>query len=118
MSLRLHAITLADAGHVPTPTDGRHTGAFAEVRDDITFVPFRDLSAVVSDRKGFALEELTPADVDQHRAIVDGLFRRAAVLPAPVGAVFRSAAVLTRWVGLHRSEEHTSELQSRFGISY
>jgi hypothetical protein len=101
MPLRLHAITLADAGNAPIPADGRATGAFALVRDDIHFIAFRDLGAVVSDQKGFALEEVTPADVDQHRAIVDGIFRRAAVLPAPVGAVFRTPDVLTRWMELH-----------------
>lgn len=101
MALRLHAITLADAGQQPTPSDGRLTGAFAVVRDEIQFVPFRDLTAVVSERKSFALDEMTAADLETHRQIVDGLFRRAAVLPAPPGSVFRNPDVLTRWMELH-----------------
>src|SRR5437879_4446939 len=99
--LRLHAITLADAAHAQMPADGSHPGTFAPVREDIRFIPFRDLCAVVSDQKNFALDDPTPADVDQHRNIVDGIFRRAAVLPAPVGAVFRATDVLTKWMELH-----------------
>ena len=78
MALRLHAITLAEAGHAEQPTggDGRPTGAFAAVRDDIQFISFRDLSAVVSDQKGFTLDEVTPEEIERHRAIVDGIFRR------------------------------------------
>jgi hypothetical protein len=103
MALRLHAITLAEAGNAAQPSggDGRPTGAFAAVRDDIHFISFRDLSAVVSDQKGFTLDEVTPEEIERHRAIVDGIFRRAAVLPAPVGAVFRAPDVLTRWMELH-----------------
>lgn len=103
MALRLHAITLADTGHAQSQpaADGRPTGAFAMVRDDIHFIPFRDLSAVVSEQKTFTLDEVTPADADQHRAIVDGIFRRGAVLPAPVGSVFRAPDVLTKWMELH-----------------
>jgi hypothetical protein len=103
MALRLHAITLADAGHAPQPTtpEGRPTGAFAAVRDDIQLIPFRDLCAVVSEQKAFMLPEVTQDELQRHRAIIDGIFRRAAVLPAPVGAVFRAPDVLTRWMELH-----------------
>ena len=36
-----------------------------------------------------------------HRAVVDAVFRHAAVLPAPVGVVFRAPDVLKRWMELH-----------------
>ncbi|HEY4303949.1 MAG TPA: GvpL/GvpF family gas vesicle protein [Gemmatimonadaceae bacterium] len=101
MALRLHAITLADGAQAETPRDGRQTGMFAAVRDDIEFIPFRDLCAVVSQQPTFALEDTTPADVERHRIIVDGIFRRTTVLPAPLGTVFRAADVLTRWIELH-----------------
>jgi hypothetical protein len=101
MALRLHAITLADGAQAEAPRDGRQTGMFAVVRDDIEFIPFRDLCAVVSDQKTFALDEATPAEVERHRIIVDGIFRRTTVLPAPFGTVFRAADVLTRWMELH-----------------
>ena len=101
MALRLHAITLADAAQVEKPRDGRQTGMFAAVRDEIEFIPFRELGAVVSTQKTFGLDEATPAEVERHRTIVDGLFRRSTVLPAPFGTVFRAADVLTRWMELH-----------------
>src|SRR4051812_21446150 len=101
MALRLHAIALADGAHAETPADGRHTGMFAAVRDGIQFIPFRDLYAVVSEQEAFALDEPASEDVARHREIVDGIFRRTAVLPAPFGTVFRAPDVLTRWMELH-----------------
>ena len=101
MALRLHAITLADGAQAEAPRDGRQTGTFAVVRDGIEFIPFRDLCAVVSEQATFGLDEATPAEVERHRVIVDGIFRRATVLPAPFGTVFRAADVLTRWMELH-----------------
>src|SRR5207247_2556093 len=43
----------------------------------------------------------TPDLISRHRSIVDAAFKRAAVLPAPVGVVFRAPDVLTRWMELH-----------------
>jgi hypothetical protein len=105
MPLRLHAITMADAQ--PDAGDGAPLGMTAERHGngpgglELHLVPFRDLAAVVSDQKAFALDEGGPAAVEQHRAVVDAIFRRAAVLPAPVGVVFRSPEVLKRWMELH-----------------
>lgn len=96
MALRLHAITLAES-HQAAPTDGDSAAG----TDGTSLVPFRDLSAVVSEQKTFTLDEATPAAVDRHRAIVDAMFRRGTVLPAPVGAVFRGEDVLKRWMELH-----------------
>jgi hypothetical protein len=101
MALQLHAITLADAAHAPSPAEGRATGAFPSIELQTSLIPFRDLCAVVSDQKAFALDETMPAEVERHRVIVDAVFRRTAVLPAPVGTVFRTADVLTRWMELH-----------------
>src|SRR5581483_537425 len=97
MPLRLHAITLVDAPHEAgaPATDGN--GSHSETM----IVPFRELCAVVTERHAFALEEPTPGEVDRHRAIVDAVFHRSAVLPAPVGAVFRNPDVLKRWMELH-----------------
>jgi hypothetical protein len=74
---------------------------FAVVREGIQFVPFRDLSAVVSEQADFGLTEPVESDVERHREIVDGIFRRTTVIPAPLGTVFRNAEVLTRWMELH-----------------
>jgi hypothetical protein len=98
MALRLHGITLADVDHresIPNAT------AEMMVLAPTARIPYRDLCAVVSEQKTFVLDEISPALIDGHRAIVDAVFRRAAVLPAPVGVVFRSQDVLTRWMELH-----------------
>jgi hypothetical protein len=64
-------------------------------------IRFRDLCAVVSEQKAFALDETSSDAIATHRGVVDAAFRRAAVLPAPVGVVFRAPDVLKRWMELH-----------------
>jgi hypothetical protein len=102
MALRLHGITFADA-HLETAGDGTGTGSGTGTGtwSGTLLVPFRDLCAVVSEQKVFAIDQATPADVERHRAVVDWLFRRVSVLPAPVGVVFRAPEVLRRWLELH-----------------
>jgi hypothetical protein len=98
MALRLHAITLAEVDlreAIPNMT------AEMAVLAPTSRITYRDLSAVVSEQRAFLLDETSAAEVEKHRAIVDAVFRRSAVLPAPVGVVFRAADVLTRWMELH-----------------
>ena len=90
MSLRLHAVTTVDSTDQPLALVG---GARAVV--------FRDLAAVVTDRDKFALDEVSDEITNAHRAIVDGVFKTQVVLPTPVGIVFRTDHVLTRWLELH-----------------
>lgn len=122
MPLRFHAITMADTsshgangdgspgGHHPredAPTLGV-TAAFrvsgppgADAGIQTSLIPFRDLCAVVSEQKAFSLDERTAEAIALHRTVVDTVFRRSAVLPAPVGVVFRAPDVLKRWMELH-----------------
>jgi hypothetical protein len=93
MALRLHAVTMADAQAAPPEADG----AGLSVR----LVPFRDLCAVVSEQKAFGLDDPSSQAVAAHQAVVDAVFRQRAVLPAPVGVVFRASDVLKRWMELH-----------------
>jgi hypothetical protein len=90
--LCLHAIVLAD-GHALPEVPGATGG--------IKLVSYRDVAAVVSDQKTFALEDVDSARIELHRAIVDTLFHSVPVLPAPVGVVFRSADAINRWMELH-----------------
>ena len=90
MALTLHAVTPTEsAAGAFTPPDGTQQ------------VVFRDLAAVVSEREKFALDENADGVIDQHRAVVDAIFRRQVVLPTPPGIVFRTEHVLTRWMELH-----------------
>lgn len=90
MALRLHAVTVVDSAH---ESHVLHDGARA--------IAFRDLAAIVTDREKFALDDPDPALADQHRAIVDTVFKNQVVLPTPAGIVFRTEHVLTRWMELH-----------------
>jgi Gas vesicle synthesis protein GvpL/GvpF len=120
MPLRLHAIMMSETphganGHGPeSGTTGaqpramgvtaafRLSGSFgADPAVQTSLIPFRDLSAVVSEQKAFSLDERTAEAIALHRTVVDTVFRRAAVLPAPVGVVFRAPDVLKRWMELH-----------------
>jgi len=90
--LCLHAIVLSD-GHALPEVPGATGG--------LKLVSYRDVAAVVSDQKTFALEDIDSARIEIHRAIVDTLFHSVPVLPAPVGVVFRSADAINRWMELH-----------------
>jgi len=90
--LLMHGIVLSDGHALPeVPGSGRGT----------RLVSYRDVGAVVSDQKSFALDDVDSTRIEEHRAIVDAVFHIAPVLPAPVGVVFRSADALTRWMELH-----------------
>jgi gas vesicle protein GvpL/GvpF len=90
MALRLHAVTSADSADHP-----HLTGAGARA------LAFRDLSAIVSDREKFAVDDIDNELANQHRAIVDAVFKNQTVLPTPAGVVFRTEHVLIRWMELH-----------------
>jgi hypothetical protein len=80
-------------------TDVEHR-AHTNGSDGTEVLPFRDLAAVVSAAEYSA----TPPGgevIEQYRRVVDDVFAKAPVLPAPVGTVFRSRETLTRWLELH-----------------
>jgi hypothetical protein len=69
--------------------------------DGTSLVPFRDLGAITTEAHQFLLGEADAAQIAAHRAIVDAAFHHGAVLPTPVGVLFRSTDVLIRWMELH-----------------
>jgi hypothetical protein len=89
MGLRLHAIALVD---------GQPPGEYAPATQ---VVQFRELGAVVADAP-YALDLPSDASVARHHEIVGAAFARlGAVLPVPVGTVFRSRQSLEQWLELH-----------------
>ncbi len=60
----------------------------------------RDLAAAVQPA-AFAPQEPTPDALDEYRKVVDALFRRHAVLPAPFGTVLRSLDHVRRWLDVN-----------------
>ena len=80
-------------------TDVEHH-AHAGGSDGTELLAFRDLAAIVS-AADYSAAPPAGEVIEQYRRVVDDVFARAPVLPAPVGTVFRSRETLTRWLELH-----------------
>ena len=89
MALTLYGVTFTDA-------HGNH----AEPPAGATLVVVRDLAAIVGDSE-YAVVEPTAERVAQYTDVVSAFARRAAVLPAPVGVVFKHNDAVHRWLELH-----------------
>jgi len=63
-------------------------------------VAVRELAAIVAPG-AYAVMDPTPEQAATHGEIIGAYARRGAVLPAPVGVVFRSRQAVTRWLELH-----------------
>lgn len=87
-ALRLFGIAANDHHAPPAPGNG------------FELVPVRDLVAVVAPA-AYSATPPTGEVIEQHRAVVETLYARSTVLPAPVGTVFRSKDTLVRWLELH-----------------
>lgn len=86
--VRLFGVAMPDSGH---------DGALAEGTETLAF---RDMVAVVAPAPA-ARADRTEASLNSYREIIDAVFARVSVLPAPAGVVFRSRDVLLRWLELH-----------------
>lgn len=80
-------------------TDVEHH-AQSKAADGVELLTFRDLAAVVSDAE-YSATPPTGEIIERYLRVVEDVFSRAPVLPAPVGTVFRSREALTRWLELH-----------------
>src|SRR5690348_3140708 len=80
-------------------TDVEHH-AQAKPLDNVELLHFRDLAAIVAPAE-YAPPHPAGEMIEQYRQVVDDVFGKAPVLPAPVGTVFRSRETLTRWLELH-----------------
>jgi hypothetical protein len=87
-ALRLYGITDIEHHAQAKPPEG------AEL------LPFRDVAAIVAPAD-YAAAAPSGEVIEQYRRVVDDVFCKAPILPAPVGTVFRSRETLTRWLELH-----------------
>ena len=87
-ALRLYGITDIEHHAQAKPPEG------AEL------LPFRDVAAIVTPAD-YAAASPSGEVIEQYRRIVDDVFCKAPILPAPVGTVFRTRETLTRWLELH-----------------
>ena len=88
MSLRVYGVMTQD-GHVRP-----------KLPDRVKLFTLRELSALVEEGD-FQANDLAPADTGRHLQVVTAMFRDEAILPLPVGAVFRNEDTLNRWMDLH-----------------
>lgn len=88
MSLRVYGVILHDGhGHAKLP-------------EGVRLLPVRELAAIAEDGDYRVHDVDTPA-IERHLNVVASVFSQDAVLPAPVGTVFRSNEVLQKWMELH-----------------
>lgn len=88
MSLRVFSIIMHDGQGPPRLPAGVQLHALREL-------------AAVAEEGDYSAREPNESDANRHFEVVEGLFGQDAVLPTPVGTVFRSAEVLQRWMELH-----------------
>lgn len=88
MSLRVYGIMTQDGETRP------------KLPDRVKLIVMRELCALVEEGD-FSANDLHPGDTPRHLEIISSLFKDEAVLPLPVGTVFRNEEVLNRWMDLH-----------------
>jgi hypothetical protein len=88
MSLRVYAVVMHDGQGPPSLPTG------------LQLIPVRELAAI-AEEGDYSAREVETREVERHVDVVRGLFDQDAVLPTPVGTVFRSIEVLQKWMELH-----------------
>ena len=88
MALKVYGVVLLDNHAAPKLPDG------------LKLISMRELGAI-TEEGDFGLREVDPAEITRHSEVITALFQQDAILPTPVGTVFRSADVLKRWMELH-----------------
>jgi hypothetical protein len=88
MSLRVYGIVMHDGQGPPKLPSG------------VQLHTLRELAAV-AEEGDYSARDVEPTDIARHLHVVESLFGQDAVLPTPVGTVFRSPEVLQRWMELH-----------------
>ena len=67
---------------------------------DTDLIAFRDLGAVVGSADTVPIG-VGDEEIGRYHDVISSVFARRAVLPAPLGVVFRSRETLLRWMELH-----------------
>jgi hypothetical protein len=88
MSLRVYGVMTHDGQARPKLPAG------------VTLVTMRELCAV-TEEGDFSPNDVGPEDTGRHLEVISTLYKDEAILPLPVGAVFRTEEALNRWMDLH-----------------
>ena len=87
MSLKVYGVIMVDGQATP------------QVADGLKLMPVRELAAVTEE--GDFPRDVDESTISRHAEVVGAMFAQEAILPTPVGTVFRTAEVLQRWMELH-----------------
>jgi len=68
--------------------------------DRVKLIALRELCALAEEGE-FSANDVQPEDTRRHLEVVSALYGDDAILPLPVGTVFRNEEVLNRWMDLH-----------------
>jgi hypothetical protein len=71
----------------------------------VWLVKYRDLAGVVT-AAPYVSAKPTDQQLEEYLRVVDALAARGPVVPAPPGAVFRDATVLSKWLDVHYAKLH------------
>lgn len=88
MPLRVYGVIMLDT-HTPL-----------KLPEGVKLFTLRDLSAV-AEEGDYSPTEVEAADTARHLEVVTAIFNQDTILPSPVGTVFRTEEILTRWMDLH-----------------
>jgi hypothetical protein len=88
MALRVFGVIMQDGQGTPKVPDG------------LKLHSMRELAAVAEEVESGA-REIGEKEISRHAEVVSAMFSQDAILPTPVGTVFRSGEVLQRWMELH-----------------
>ena len=87
-SLRLYGVAAVESGQVSSLAEGT------------SLVHYRALAAIVEPAP-YTVNLLDEEEMADYLRVLEEAHAHSAVLPAPPGTVFQSAATLTRWLELH-----------------
>ena len=87
-ALKLFGVTYAEAGNRGAAVPGTE------------LIAVRELAAIVAPAP-YAAVEPSAEHASSTNGVITEYAKRAAVLPAPIGVVFRSRVAVTRWLELH-----------------
>lgn len=92
-----------------------------ELAPDTQLVRVRDLAAVVAPVP-YERAAVDDESLGDYTRVIDAVYARGPIVPAPPGTIFRSAAVLERWMELHYAKLHEAlgvvERRSSEGAPY
>ena len=88
MALRVYGVIMQDGHRIPKLPDGLKLHTLREL-------------AAVAEEGDFSLRDVDEQAIARHAEVVASMFAQDAILPMPVGAIFRSDDVLQRWMELH-----------------